>query len=59
VPDIELPRDDAAAAAPSAAPNADAPGSSRGDEAVRRALKELQLPTSGTHKAVSASLPIG
>jgi len=59
VPDIELPRDDAAAAAPSAAPNAEAPGSSRGDEAVRRALKELQLPTTGTHKAVSASLPIG
>jgi carboxyl-terminal processing protease len=54
VPDIELPRDDAAAAAP----NAEAPGSSRDDEAVRRALKELQLPTTGTHKAVSASLPI-
>jgi len=54
VPDIELPRDDA----PAAAPNAEAPGSSRDDEAVRRALKELQLPTTGTHKAVSASLPI-
>jgi carboxyl-terminal processing protease len=54
VPDIELPRDDAAVA-----PNAEAPTSSRDDEAVRRALKELQLPTTGTHKAVSASLPIG
>ncbi len=54
-PDIELPRDDAAATAP----NAEAPASSRDDEAVRRALKELQLPTTGTHKAVSASLPIG
>lgn len=54
VPDIELPRDDAAAAAPNAA----APASSRDDEAVRRALKELQLPTTGTHKAVSASLSI-
>jgi carboxyl-terminal processing protease len=55
VPDIELARDD------SSKPKVGADGrpSLRDDDAVQAALKELRVPTTGTHKAVSASLPVG